>query len=170
MPLIGRRAGRVIVESARRISPHLPSGVRVDVSPGARHSVVLRRYSESDRHLGAHFVVEEETSSGNHGRIVASDAGIVVFAIGAWIPFLPRRLRARLAAQHAVELVLSVAYASMGEPQTHANFHVEAAIRNESVITSYADPSSFARIALAPLPLGLFSRRGGKPSSVPPQS
>lgn len=115
-----------------QLTPLFPPGVRVTVGQ-VRVGVTL----ESDRRQG--------------GSTIHWTAGI-----GAWIPFLPRRFNAKLAASAAVETVLDLAFRW---EHTSPDYHVRATIRDDGIQVGFDRPAaadSAERITLDPLPFNLF--------------
>ena len=130
MALSGPRAQALLSEVMSRIRPHLTAGVRVEM---LRH----RKWT----------TLAQSTPHGGYARIVR---GIGPPA------FLPAPMRARLAAQHAVETVLEVAYWVPGMGDDQPEFDVRADVDGEEVSVSYRPPGADARIELTPIPLSLL--------------
>jgi hypothetical protein len=131
--LTGPEAQSLLSEVLDRIRPHLPAGVCVEMLPHKKWTTLAG------------------TASGGYARTVRG--------IGA-PSFFPRRARAKLTAQHAVETVLEVAYwkAGMSGRSGEQDFDVRAVVTGDEVSVTYrppvADPD--ARVELPPIPLRLL--------------
>jgi hypothetical protein len=128
MALSGPRAQALLSEVMSLIRPHLPADVRVEMLAHKKWTTLA-----------------QNTPNGGYA--------LTVRGIGPW-PFLPPRMRARLAAQQAVETVLEVAYWVPDKGRSdQQDFDVRAVITSDEVSVSYRPPGADARIELTPIPL-----------------
>jgi hypothetical protein len=148
----GVRAQELVAEVLLRINPQLPQGIEVEMT---RHRkwLTLQRVAAGDMRVGPFSVtLGPDQTSGHTGKTA-------VRAVGAWIPFLPRKLRARLAAQDVVETVLEVAYAWTGGSFGELDCDVQARSDGDLVRVSYRRPDETdptIRVELDPLPIALL--------------
>jgi hypothetical protein len=151
MAVKGVRAQELIAAVLIRVDPHLPPGVHVGMT---RHKkwLTLQRCAEGDIRVGPFSATPDA-----QGRPIHM-GNSAVRALGAWIPFLPRQLSSRLAAQDAVETVLDVAYTVPGSNLGGIVCDVQARSDGDVVRISYRRPGDEAdeRIHLDPIPLSLL--------------
>jgi hypothetical protein len=132
--LTGPEAQALLSAALDRIRPHLPAGVRVEMLPHEKWTTLAG------------------TANGGYARTVRG--------IGA-PSFFPRRTRAKLTAQHAVETVLEVAYwmPGMSGRGGEQDFDVRAVVTGDEVSVSYRLPGADdldARVELSSIPLRLL--------------
>ena len=137
-----------------RVEPHLPPGVHVSMKPHRRW-LTLQRADDDMTTLGPLSMTTDEHRLPTHGYVEA------VRALGAWIPFLRRDLRRRLAAQHAVETILGIAYLDLSSrdprPLNESTWNVRASTEAGGVVVRYQRPDQPAEsIELDPLPFDLL--------------
>jgi hypothetical protein len=124
MALTGPRAQALLSEVLDRIRPYLPAGIRVEMLPHKKWTTLAGN------------------SGGGYGTTIR---GITSPA------FLPRRTRAKVTAQRAVEIVLEVAYRTADGVQQPLD--VRAVLTGDEVSVSYLPPGAGARVDLPPIPL-----------------
>jgi hypothetical protein len=127
--LRGARAQDLIAEVLLRLDPWLPPGVRVEMT---RHNkwLSLQRFAPGSERVGPLVMTPGPDGHSGHGGVTGGPG------VGPWIPFLPKRLRAKLTAQDAVETVLDVAY------DTGPGARPTSPFEQESTVTSCASPTS----------------------------
>jgi hypothetical protein len=151
MAVSGPRAYRLLTHVLAAIGPHLPPGVHIKLTPHRRWTT-LQRADDGSIDVGPLVM-----TTGYRG-LPASSSGIVVRALGAWIPFLPRGLRRRLAAQNAAETLLDLAYQGHDTRSGQVpDMGVRAVTRANGVTVSYTPPDHpDERIDLDPIPFELL--------------
>jgi hypothetical protein len=151
--LRGARAQDLVAEVLLRIDPLLPPGVRVEMT---RHHkwLSLQRSAPDSKRVGPLIMTPGPDGHSGHAGMTG------VPGIGPWIPFLPKRLRAKLTAQDAVETVLDVAYdADTAARPGSTDFAVRATVDGDVVRVSYLPPGGIEpdqRIQIDPIPIALL--------------
>lgn len=148
---------RVLEAVFEQLRPHLAPGAGIKVSPRKKWTIVQRADSGSEDVGG---LVVNVSQRDERGRLLSTDSsGVSVRGgLGPWMPFLPRSLRRRLAAQNALETLLGLFY----EPDQGAGFHrsvncaVNATASGGGISLSYTMPGTSEAITLRPLPEDLF--------------
>jgi hypothetical protein len=147
----GARAYRLLTYVLAEIEPHLPTGVHIKVTPDDRWTT-LQRADDGSIDLGPLVM-----GSDDRGLPKAS-SGIGVRALGPLIPFLPRKLQTRLAARHAVETLLDLAYQDLDSHSDRVpDMSVHAATTATGVAVSYIPPDRpNERVELESIPFDLL--------------
>ncbi len=141
MAVTGVRAQELISEVLNRLEPLLPAGRHVTMTRHAKWLTLEHRVPFTPQGGGGQY-------------------GMSIRGLGVPIPFLPVHVRARLAAQQAVESVLDVAYAEGQDWKPGSiDFAVKATVEGDTVHVSYRPPGEISadeRIHLGPIPLSLL--------------
>lgn len=156
-------------EVVRQLGDAIPAGVEIKVLGSGRHCVLsstggprpprtLRpgdaEYNRDRRKLGSDASPEGQDI---HEVTLGSWSGAwAPWGFGAWIPFLPRKLAARLAMIDVVESVQSVVANSLDRPWPGEGFKVRAKCKGDSV-RLWLEDSSGADIRAVTLGLDLAS-------------
>jgi hypothetical protein len=158
MSVKGPRARAVVEYLLSALQDQMPAGVSVRITRASNRSISLTPYRASDRHIGPFAVTEEDSD----GRPVSLSSGAVVIGgIGTWIPLLPRSVRLRLAAQDAVETILSIALADKDSLFSNVDLNVRADLSEDGIEVSYVLPGGQGgdgRRSVT-IPTALFERR-----------
>jgi hypothetical protein len=93
-------------------------------------------------------------NSGDSGAPSMGWGGLFLGSLGTWVPFVPRSVSMRLAAQDAVASALGVAYAPPG--QAAGDFSVRADVDNDHVRVKLVDRAEAAH-TLPPLLKAIFA-------------
>ena len=147
----GAQAQRLMDEVLSRLEPELPSGVRVAVT-AHRKWISLQRRTDDSTLVGTYYVTP--SPDGESASIEELDLP----SLSPWVPFLPRKLKAKLTAQQAVESALEVAFSErLGSSGPELHFDVQMSADDAGVSVSYQPlDAARPRVQLAPLPWNLF--------------
>ena len=152
MAINGERARVLMREVVRAASDAIPDGVDLEIV-GRGRWWVLRKVDPANPagKVVAHTVLNDGS------RRIAPTGDLSPWGIGTWIPFLPRRLDAKLTAISGVEMLQDVVSSATGQPWPGPDYRVRAKVIGRQVATWF-EPSSQTgpRVDLHSLPLHLF--------------
>jgi hypothetical protein len=145
----GNQAVKLLDEVLIRLAPELPTGVHVGLTPH-RKWISLQRWTDESTLIGSQYLTPSADGES------ASMGGLHVPSLSPWVPFLPRRLKAKLTAQQAVEVALQVAFSeALGGREL--DFDVRMTTDAVGVHASYRPlDAAKPRVQLAPLSWALF--------------
>lgn len=147
---------RALIAVFEELRPHLPDGAGIKLSPRTKWTIVQRADAGSVDVEG--LVIQADRRDDQYGPPAAHGSGLSVRGLGPWVPFLPRSLRRRLAAQNALETLLGLFY----DPDQGDGFHrsinykVTTTVAGDEMTLSYTMPGTCTPITLGPLPGKLF--------------
>jgi hypothetical protein len=136
------------------LKPHLPGGVGIKVTSYPKWTTVQRADEGSQDFHG----VQIKTGRDEQGRPIGESSGVTVRNLAPSLPLIPRSARRQIAAKHALDILLGLAY-----PQAHkdgfrksTDYGIVTADHPRGVMVSYQLPGTELRIELNPLPEELF--------------
>jgi hypothetical protein len=144
-PMIrGRKARALVTAVLPQVQPYLSERVRIEVVAHRRWLTIRHAH---DR-MGA---VGPELLRANDQDFPKGRGATFIPGLGAWIPFLPHRLRRRLVAQDVVETLLSIGTPS-GREQAEREYNVVARNTPNGVLVAFDRPgSSGERVEIGPI-------------------
>jgi hypothetical protein len=132
MAVSGERAYQLLVWVYERVKGSIPPGVMVTISHSGRRVSLT-------------------------GAEIASGRGLGIWGLGTWIPFVPKQKAQEMAAQHAVEAVLDIAYPAGQRWKPGAvDFDVRVAVDGDVARASYLPPGAADRVELDPIPVSML--------------
>jgi hypothetical protein len=150
---------RVLNYLVADLRQHLPSGVGIRVTAHTKWTTVQRADDGSEDFHGLQTQVVRD----DRGRPTGGQSrGVAVRNLGPSLPLIPRSARRQMAAKHALDILLGLAYP---QPQLQGDgfrfsrstdYGVLTADGPSGVVVSYHRPGSDERVELTPLPQELF--------------